>query len=140
MLNGSTAVTGLLKGYNNITVKIRLHEIEYGSGDPEKIKTFYSDLLGLETTVEQEGLKVFTTGISGMDFNCSTHIAPPAVVTSFITDDLSAIIGRLQQSGVPFEGPGPSHLGMMCIQFTNPDGFCIKVNTPTEASPPWLKV
>jgi catechol 2,3-dioxygenase-like lactoylglutathione lyase family enzyme len=121
-------------------VKIRLHEIEYGSANPEKMKAFYGDLLGLETTVDQEGLKVFDTGIAGLDVNCSNHIVPPAVITSFITDDLPAIIGRLQQSGVPFEGPAPSHLGMTCIQFTNPDGFCIKVNTPTAASPPWLKV
>jgi catechol 2,3-dioxygenase-like lactoylglutathione lyase family enzyme len=121
-------------------MKIRLHEIEYGSADPEKTKTFYDNLLGLDTKVDQEGLKVFNSGITGLDLNCSTHIAPLAVVTSFITDDLPAIIERLQQSGVPFEGPVASHLGMICIRFTNPDGFCIKVNTPTEASPPWLKV
>jgi catechol 2,3-dioxygenase-like lactoylglutathione lyase family enzyme len=88
-------------------MKIRLHEIEYGSADPEKTKTFYGDLLRLDTTVDQDGLKVFDVGIAGLDFNCSTHIVPPVVVTSFITDDLPAIIKRLQQQGVPFEGPAP---------------------------------
>jgi hypothetical protein len=83
---------------------------------------------------------VLDAGISGLDFNCSVHVAPPAVITSFLTDDLPAVIERLQQHNVPFEGPSPSHLGMMYIQFTNPDGFCIKVNTATAASPPWLQV
>jgi catechol 2,3-dioxygenase-like lactoylglutathione lyase family enzyme len=35
-------------------MKIRLHEIEYGSANPEKVKAFYGDLLGLETMVDQD--------------------------------------------------------------------------------------
>jgi catechol-2,3-dioxygenase len=120
-------------------MKIRFFEIEYGAADPGITRDFYSSILGLETKVDQQGLKVLDAGIKGLDFNCSTHIEPPAVITSFLTDNLPAVMERLQRNNVPFEGPSPSHLGMMCIQFTNPDGFCIRVNTPTEASPPWLQ-
>ena len=119
---------------------IRLQEIELGVNDPDKSKLFYNSILGLETSVDQEGLKVFNSGVAGIDFNASTHFPSKTTVTSFLTDNLQDVIEKLDANGIIFIGPKKSHLGMTTIEFNDPDGYLIKVNQPTEQSPPWLKV
>ena len=121
-------------------MNIRLHEIEFGSGDPEKSKSFYETVLGLETGNDQPDLKVLKPGIRDLDFNTSTHFPPGAVCISFLTDDLEEVMERLTEEGISYEGPQKSHLGMDSISFRDPDGFLVKVNRPTTASPTWLKV
>lgn len=121
-------------------MKIRLHEIELGTSEPEKSKQFYQSTLGLDLSVDQDGLKVFKTGIDGLDFNTSVHLPPKVVVASFITENLQEVIDRLNAMNIPFDGPKNSHLEMLSIEFKDPDGNIIKVNTPTSASPSWLKV
>ncbi|MFZ2783726.1 MAG: VOC family protein [Sediminibacterium sp.] len=121
-------------------MKIRLQEIELGTNDPDKSKLFYSTILGLETSVDQAGLKVFNSGVTGVDFNMSTHFPTKTTVTSFLTDNLQDVIERLSENGIIFSGPQKSHLGMVSIEFNDPDGYLIRVNQPTEESPTWLKV
>jgi predicted enzyme related to lactoylglutathione lyase len=121
-------------------MKIRLQEIEFGANDPNESKLFYNSILGLETSVDQEGLKVFNSGVAGIDFNTSTHFPSKMTVTSFLTDNLQKIIDKLSANDIKFSGPKKSHLGMMTIEFNDPDGYLIKVNQPTEESPAWLKV
>src|SRR5829696_2576714 len=121
-------------------MKIRLHEIEFGSADVEKTSSFYQDIFGLEPAIQQEGLIVLDAGIKGLDFNLSNHFPKGVVVISFLTDDLTEAEERLKKAGIPYQGPSLSHLGMTCIQFTNPDGQLIKVNTPGSESPDWLQV
>lgn len=121
-------------------MRIRLLEIELGVKDPTKSGIFYTAVLGLDSSVELEKLKVFNSGVAGVDFNTSTHFPPGTTVVSFLTDSLQTVIDRLSASGIPFAGPRKSHLGMLMIEFTDPDGFWVRVNEPTEESPPWLKV
>ncbi|MEO6902345.1 MAG: VOC family protein [Bacteroidia bacterium] len=121
-------------------MKIRLLEIEFGSKDLEKSKLFYNSILGLETSVEQDGLKVFNSGVNGIDFNTSTHFPPKTGVTSFLTNNLQDVIDRLTENNIIFNGPKNSHLGMKTIEFNDLDGYLIKVNQPTVESPSWLKV
>ncbi len=121
-------------------MKIRLQEIELGANDPNKSKLFYNSILGLETSVDKEGLKVFNSGVAGIDFNISTHLPSKTTVTSFLTDNLQNVIDRLSANNIAFSGPKKSHLGMTTIEFTDPDGYLIKVNEPTAESPSWLKV
>ncbi len=121
-------------------MKIKLHEIEFGSADPEKSREFYHSILGLATNVDQPGLKVFNAGVSGLDFNMSTHFSPGKSMTSFLTDDLQTVMDRLSTEKIKFEGPHPSHLGMISIEFRDPDDNLIRINQATEDSPAWLKV
>jgi catechol 2,3-dioxygenase-like lactoylglutathione lyase family enzyme len=121
-------------------MKIRLQEIEFGANDPNKSMLFYNAILGLETSVDQEGLKVFNSGVSSVDFNTSTHYPSKITVTSFLTDNLQNIIDRLSVNNIAFAGPKKSHLGMITIEFNDPDGYLIKVNQPTDESPDWLTV
>jgi len=121
-------------------MKIRLQEIELGSNDPEKSKLFYTSILGLKTSVDKEGLKVFKSGSEGIDFNVSTHLPSKTMSISFLTDDLQNIIEVLSAHNIAFDGPKKSHLGMMTIEFNDPDGYLIKINQSTEESPKWLKI
>ena len=121
-------------------MKIRLQEIEFGTQDPDVSKGFYNSILGLDTVIDQDNLKVFKSGIAGIDFNTSTHLPTKVMVTSFLTDDLQTVIDRLTANGISFNGPKKSHLGMMTIEFEDPDGWLIKVNQPGDTSPSWLKI
>ena len=119
-------------------MKISLQEIELGTLNPNISKDFYNSILGLDTVVEKENLNVFESGIAGIDFNTSTHLPAKVTVTSFLTDDLQTVIERLNASGISFDGPRKSHLGMTTIEFKDPDGYLIRVNQPSDASPSWL--
>lgn len=121
-------------------MKLRLHEIELGSGDVEKTTSFLQNLFGLQPTVQQPGLTVFDAGLKGLDFNLSNHLPQGIATISFLTDDLVELERRLKDAGVSYAGPFPSHLGMTCIQLNSPDGYVIKVNTPGPETPGWLKV
>jgi len=121
-------------------MKIRLQEIEFGARDTDKSKGFYQAVLGLDPIIDEERLKVFNSGVAGVDFNISAHCPANIIMTSFLTTDLQKLMDRLQLTGIAFEGPMQSHLGMMSISFQDPDGNLIKVNQPTKESPSWLKV
>ena len=121
-------------------MKTRLHEIELGSNDPNRSKLFYNNILELDSFVDKDELKVFNAGVPGLDFNISKHLPAKVMVISFLTDDLQKIMENLTENHVLFEGPEPSHLGMNCISFNDPDGYLVKINQPTSESPNWLKV
>jgi catechol-2,3-dioxygenase len=121
-------------------MKIRLHEIEFGAGNTDKSKGFYQAILGMEPVIDQDQLKVFNSGVAGVDFNISESQPVNSVTASFLTTDLQKIIDRLQLTGVFFEGPSASTFGMLSISLQDPDGNCIKINQPTAESPSWLKV
>jgi predicted enzyme related to lactoylglutathione lyase len=116
-------------------MKLQLHEIELGSQDLTSGKSFYQDLLGLDLSVDQEHLKVFNPGLGKVDFNLSTHFPPQTIAISFLCDDLQEMMTRLQAGHISFEGPSKSHLGMICVTFKDPNGYIIKINEATEASP-----
>lgn len=121
-------------------MKIRLQEIELGTQDPAISKSFYGAILGLDIVVDQENLKVFKSGVAGIDFNTSTHLSANAVMTSFLTDNLQEVMERLTANGISFKGPKISHFNMITIEFTDPDGYLIRVNQPSDASPSWLAI
>ncbi len=121
-------------------MKIRLHEIEFGVRDTARSASFYSNILGLETSVNIPQLKVYSSGSPGVDFNVSTHIAPKTTLISFLTDDIHEVIKKLQREDVIFRGPVESHLGMHSIEFTDPDGVIVRVNQRGKDSPDWLSV
>jgi len=121
-------------------MKIRLQEIELGVNDPGKSKLFYNAILGLDILIDQEELKVLDSGIAGVDFNTSTHLSSTTTMISFLTDNLQHVMDRLSANGIVFSGPKKSHLAMTTIEFTDPDGYLIRVNQPTKESPAWLGI
>jgi len=120
-------------------MRIRIHEIETGSKDPQASVSFFK-VLGLAPVIEQDGLTVFNSGQKGIDFNVSHHLPSGITRISFMTDDLKAMMQHLIDQQVLFEGPFESHLGMLSIQLQSPDGITIIINTPTDSSPSWLVI
>jgi len=50
-------------------IKLKLHEIELNSKDPEASKKFYNDLLGIPINIDRNGLKCYDSGWSGLDID-----------------------------------------------------------------------
>jgi predicted enzyme related to lactoylglutathione lyase len=80
-------------------MQLRLLEIELDTKDPEASKRFYSEQLGLETFVDEDGLKVFSTGIEDLDIIKSAHF-PGKVSISFYSDDIQQCMEELSAKGV----------------------------------------
>lgn len=121
-------------------MKIRLHEIELGCTSVQKSTDFYGSVLGLPSRLQQENLTVLDAGAEGIDFNLSMHLPAGSVVISFLTDDLEEIQTRLKNAGILYDGPFSSHLGMTAIQFKDAAGHLLRINTPGNDSPDWLRV
>ncbi|RZK43020.1 MAG: hypothetical protein EOO90_05025 [Pedobacter sp.] len=119
-------------------MKIRLHEIEYGSLDKEQSKNFYQAIFGFEPVIDQPNLAVFNLETSDIDLNVSEHIPANSIRVSYLTDDLNEVIERLTSNSIPFKGPEKWHLGMTSIEFSDPNGYIIRVNQPGADSPEGL--
>ena len=119
-------------------MKLKLHEIELYTKDPEASKQFYHEILGLPMNVDIKGLKVFHPGWDGLDFDTSVHF-PGEVSISFLVADLDKFVEELRAKGIEVEEPGPAHLEMRSVDLRDPDGYRISIQSPTEASEDWLK-
>lgn len=105
-------------------MKLRLLEIELNTNDPEASKHFYSDQLGLETLVDIEGLKVFSTGIKDLDLNKSKHF-PGNVSISFFAEDIQECIDELSDKDVKILERYGNPVSAIVLQ--DPDGCRIEI-------------
>ncbi|MFH1228076.1 MAG: VOC family protein [Planctomycetota bacterium] len=117
---------------------MKLYEIELYSKDPEASKRFYHQLLGLPVRVDQPGLKVFDSGVDGIDFDASVH-HPGRTRVAFLVSDLEQTIKVLKARGLNVPEPSDTHLGMRGVQLEDPDGNIVVIEAPTERSPDWLR-
>ena len=118
---------------------MKLHEIEVHARNHAASREFYRDVLGLNLAHERDpGLMVFGAGHRGVDFDVSERHTGQVSV-SFLVADVDAFAGRLRDKGVSFEGPVDTHLEMRAISLHDPDGLRIEIQSPTAASPDWLK-
>jgi len=118
--------------------KMKLHEIGLLAKDPQASKKFYHEVLGLRLHHEEDGLSVFDGGWPGIEIGaCSGY--PDRVHISFIIADVDKLADQLREKGIKFEGPADIHLDKRGIVLTDPDGLRVCIQSPTEASPDWLK-
>ncbi len=116
---------------------MKLHEIGLLAKDAKASKKFYHDVLGLHVDHEEPGLSVFNSGWPGLEIGCSDY--PDRVHLSFIVDDVDKLAKELSKKGVKFVGPGDIHLDKRAIALIDPDGLRILIQSPTKASPDWVK-
>jgi catechol 2,3-dioxygenase-like lactoylglutathione lyase family enzyme len=128
----------LLIGKGERKMKIKLHEVELDARDPEASKRFYHETLGLPINLDENGLKCFDSGYSGLDIGASIHF-PGKVSISFLVEDIDAYVKHLRARGVKVDDPADSHLGMRAFTLQDPDGHRVEIQAPTDASPDWLK-
>jgi len=119
-------------------MKIKLHEIELDAKDPEASKRFYHETLGIPINLDENGLKCFDSGYTGLDIDASVHF-PGKVSISFLVEDIDAYAKELRAKGLDVDDPGDSHLGMRAFALEDPDGHRVEIQSPTEKSPQWLK-
>jgi catechol 2,3-dioxygenase-like lactoylglutathione lyase family enzyme len=119
-------------------MKIILHEIELNSDNPEKSKSFYRDVLGLNVNIDIDGLKCYHAGFPGVEVNKSIHF-PGKTTISFLVDDINEFIKLKREDGIDIKDPEPSHLEMIATSLIDPDGVRIEIQQPTDKSPEWLK-
>jgi catechol 2,3-dioxygenase-like lactoylglutathione lyase family enzyme len=105
-------------------MQLRLLEIELNTDNAEASKRFYGDQLGLQTYVDEEGFKLFSSGIPDLDFIKSPHF-PGKISISFYTEDLQACIDELSSKGVEiveqFGDP------VSAIVLRDPDGCRVEI-------------
>ena len=119
-------------------MKIVLHEIELPTINPEASKSFYTDIIGLPTNIDIEGLKCYDAGWPGVEVNKSNH-HPGRTSISFLVDNIQEFVESARNAGHDVDDPTPAHLDMISTHLIDPDGIRIEIQQPTENSPEWLK-
>lgn len=117
---------------------MKLHEIGLFAKDPKASRLFYHEILGLDVHHEEDGLSVFDGGWPGIEIGaCSGY--PDRDHVSFIVDDVDELAPALHEKGAKFGGPGEVNLGKREIVLEDPDGLRILIQSPTDASPEWVR-
>lgn len=114
---------------------MKLHEIELFSNNPDEAINFYSSILGLKLNIDKRDLKVFNSGISGVDLNISQHYPANKVSLSFLVKDVNAFVEMMKEKKIDLNEPYNSHLGLRAVTLTDNDGCRIVIHSPTEAFP-----
>jgi predicted enzyme related to lactoylglutathione lyase len=105
-------------------MQLRLLEIELNTGNPEASKHCYGEQLGLQTYVDEDGLKVFSSGIPDLDFMKSPHF-PGKVSISFYAQDIQACIDELNSKGVEIVEQFGDPVSAIVLQ--DPDGCRVEI-------------
>jgi predicted enzyme related to lactoylglutathione lyase len=111
-------------------VKINDFLINLTSEDPERLKAFYGDVIGLEKNPDM-GEDAFRAGgatiaIDGHSETRGAAKEPQRVLIDFMVDDLAAEQARLEAQGVAFlRTAGREWWGGVISTFQDPDGnYC----------------
>jgi len=111
-------------------VKVNTFLINLTSEDPERLKAFYADVIGLPKNPDM-GDGAFhaggaTIGIDGHSDTKGGAKEPQRVLIDFFVDDLKAEQDRLEGLGVKFvRTAGKEYWGGVISTFLDPDGnYC----------------
>jgi catechol 2,3-dioxygenase-like lactoylglutathione lyase family enzyme len=105
-------------------MQLRLLELELNTDNPEAAKRFYGDVLGLQTYVDEDGLKVFGSGLPDLDFIKSTHFAGKISI-SFYVENIQACIDELNSKGVEIVQQFGNPVSAIVLQ--DPDGCRVEI-------------
>jgi hypothetical protein len=117
---------------------MKLHEIEFYSEKPDEVKELNA-ALGLNLLVDEQNLKVFDSGIAGLDLNVSTHYPANKISLSFIVKDIDAFVNSAANKNIILSDVFDSHLGLKAVTLVNVDSCRVVVHSPTDTSPDWLR-
>ncbi len=101
--------------------------VNVNSGDPDKLGSFYRDVIGLEANADI-GPNAFDAGgttflIDGHSEVSGKNSDPSRVLINFFVEDLSAEQTRLEGAGVEFiRKAGKEEWGGVISTFVDPDG------------------
>jgi catechol 2,3-dioxygenase-like lactoylglutathione lyase family enzyme len=97
--------------------------------DYQRAKSFYMDILGFDTVVNEAGDPVTGFGIfraGAAQIFLHSWDGPEADWDGwrgyFYAPDLDALVTRLKETGTPFKGPEVTFYDMREVEVTDPDG------------------
>ncbi len=105
-------------------MQLRLLEIELNTENAEASKRFYGEQLGLETYVDENGLKVFSSGIPDLDVIKSPHF-PGKVSIAFYAQDIQVCVDELNSKGVEIVEQFGHPVAAIVLQ--DPDGCRVEI-------------
>ena len=105
-------------------MQLRILEIELNTDNPEASKHFYTEQLGLQTYVDEDGLKVFSSGIPDLDIIKSPHFQGKVSI-SFYAQDIQACIDELNSKGVEIVEQFGDPVAAIVLQ--DPDGCRVEI-------------
>ena len=112
-----------------------LHAMFYSS-EPEALRAFFRDKLGLPTTDVGGGWLIFDApeadlGVHPVDGADGAPSGTPAV--SFYCEDIEHTVREMKALGVEFTGPVEDHGYGLVTHFKVPGGFAIQLYQPKYA-------
>ena len=105
-------------------MQLRLFEVELNTGNAEASQQFYGEQLGLQTYVDEDGFKVFSSGVPDLDFIKSPHF-PGRISISFFAEDIQACIDELNGKGVEIVEQFGDPVSAIVLQ--DPDGCRVEI-------------
>ena len=75
----------------------------FSVNDIEKAKEFYGEMLGLEVTAEEDGLKMQIGGLKTFIYPKDVHEPATFTIFNFMVDDIDKAVDELGKRGVQFE-------------------------------------
>jgi predicted enzyme related to lactoylglutathione lyase len=112
-------------------VKTNMIVTNLTSDDPERLITFYRDVVGLAHDENSGGFGISDTALFAVDGHSDTSgptREPSRVLVSFMVDDLAAEEERLKAAGVTFvRSQGKEPWGGMFSTFRDPDGNYVQL-------------
>ncbi len=105
-------------------MQLRLIEIELNTENAEASKKFYGEQLGLDTYVDEDGFKVFSSGVEYLDLIKSPHFAGKTSI-SFFAEDMQACIDELTSKGVEITERYGDPVSAIVLQ--DPDGCRVEI-------------
>ena len=121
-------------------MKVNTFLINLTSQDPERLKAFYGETIGLDKNPDM-GDGAFHAGgaVIGIDGHSETKGAakePQRVLIDFFVDDIKAEQSRLEGKGVKFlRSEGKEYWGGVISTFQDPDGnYCQIIEYKPESS------
>lgn len=107
-----------------------VHTMFYTS-EPEALRSFLRDQLGLAATDVGEGWLIFDVPDAEMGCHPADSGAPSGTHSiSFYCDDIEKTVNELRGRGVEFTGPVEDHGYGLVTHFRAPGGFAIQLYQP----------
>lgn len=119
-------------------MKINNFHIQITSEDPERLRTFYRDIVGLPAAADMgDGAFVVAGANLFVDGHSDTHgmtKEPARMLVDLVVDDVKAERERLEKAGVKFiRSEGKEEWGGTISTFLDPDGnYCQLIQYPAQ--------
>ncbi len=102
------------------------HDMTLLASNVGELREFYKQLGFHLVVADAEDMAVFTVGDNEFVIHTAVNRPTAAVGVSIRVDDTGPYQARLEQLGIPFEGPKPLRPGLSGISLKDPNGNVVE--------------